>query len=732
MRINEETRLPVGCMVSGLIAVLSLLCSQASGTDSRLPDGTEYVPWEKPLTFSKTYYVDNTSARADDNGPGTSEQPFRTINKAAQVLQPGERVVIASGTYRECVRPARGGTGPDKMISYEAAPGAKVFVKGSDVLNSGWTPGGATSRGGGSGGGGGGQVRTWRHDLPGAMFPDGYNPFALASIPGDWAWLDTKRVDMGPYFRRRGLVFVDGKPLEPMEQSGELGNTALRSWIPTLPQTNLPTSRGGLPVRIRGGAIMQEVGGSPDARFYAENPGNGIQIRVPDDTPTNALIEITIREQAFVPLERGLGYIRVKGITFQHGGNGYPPPQRGLVSTAAGHHWIIEGNTIEWANGVGLDIGSGGFGGGGGGGGRGGGAANSSAAGVTNSGTAGVAAAGTGGSGRAGAGRGGGGAAATSSGASHIIRGNTIRYCGVCGVCGAGTRNVLVEDNLLEWCGWADAERAWEAAAAKFHGAQSMIFRRNVVRHIRHANAVWLDSNNANCRITGNVLADILSVSAAIHMEMNRSYNQIDNNIIWNVRNAEPGTPGQRGAAGSGVFIHATDRVLIAQNLFGLCDNSGVWPVLRPERGGAGNGQENYVYNNIFASCGKSGIVFLSPTNESGGNVFVSMPASFLVYIAGETNQVLDLPAWRQHGWDTNSVVADIKLGFDADRLELTMSTANPLPKFALFNHNDTDILGAPTGETRVPGPIADPGASRVRPVDPRHALKQETASARQ
>ena len=476
-------------------------------------------------------------------------------------------------------------------------------------------------------------------------------------------------------------------------------------------------------MRLRGGAILQEVGGSPDARFYAENPGNGILIRVPDDTPTNALIEITIREQAFVPLERGLGYIRVKGLAFQHAGNAYPPPQRGLVSTSGGNHWIIEGNTIEWANGVGLDIGSGGFGGGGGGGGRGAGGG----------GAAGVAAAGAGGAdspGRAGAGRGGGGTA-TTSGAYHIIRGNTIRYCGVCGVCGAGTRNTIVEDNLIEWCGWADAERAWEAAAAKFHGAQSMLFRRNVVRHIRHANAVWLDSNNSNCRITGNVLADILTVSAAIHMEMNRNYNQIDNNIIWNVRNAEPGTPGQRGAAGSGVFIHATDGVLIAQNLFGLCDNAGVWPTLRPERGGAGTGQENYIYNNIFAKCGKSGIVFLSPRNESGGNVFVSLPTGFLGFISGETNQSLDLPAWRQHGWDTNSIVADIKLDFDPDRLELTMSSETPLPKFSLFNHNDTDILGSATGDSRTPGPIADPAAARIRRVDPRLPLRQETASAK-
>src|ERR1041385_849559 len=102
--------------VLGMDAAVGGRAAAANAGDSRLPDGTEFASWEQPLTFSKTYYVDNTSPQADDNGPGDKARPFRTINKAAQLLQPGERVVIAAGTYRECVRPARGGTGPAQMI----------------------------------------------------------------------------------------------------------------------------------------------------------------------------------------------------------------------------------------------------------------------------------------------------------------------------------------------------------------------------------------------------------------------------------------------------------------------------------------------------------------------------------------------------------------------------------------------------------------------------------------
>ena len=48
-------------------------------------------------------------------------------------------MIVKSGVYRELVVPRRGGTGPEAMIGYEAAPGARVLIKGSRVVEVPWT-----------------------------------------------------------------------------------------------------------------------------------------------------------------------------------------------------------------------------------------------------------------------------------------------------------------------------------------------------------------------------------------------------------------------------------------------------------------------------------------------------------------------------------------------------------------------------------------------------------------
>jgi hypothetical protein len=218
-----------------LIALLLVLApafiSLSAQPDSQLPDGKQFEFWEKPFTASRTYYVNG--ATGSDENAGTQERPFKTINKAAQVLQPGERVIIAEGVYRERVDPARGGSGPDKLISYEAAPGANVVISGAIVLPKMESSTGFATRGPSRG-----NPQVYQAKLDGSWF-GGYNPFGLLNIPQQKAffvtvgnhlpgqpgynmpWIRTQN-NLATFYRHRGLVFVDGKPLTQVDTFGEL------------------------------------------------------------------------------------------------------------------------------------------------------------------------------------------------------------------------------------------------------------------------------------------------------------------------------------------------------------------------------------------------------------------------------------------------------------------------------------------------------------------------------
>jgi len=87
-----------------------------------------------------TYWVDNTSPGAADTNPGTEAQPWLTLGRAAKApeLRPGDTVLIRSGVYREWVDVTVSGE-PGNPVTLAAAPGARVVIKGSDIIKGPWT-----------------------------------------------------------------------------------------------------------------------------------------------------------------------------------------------------------------------------------------------------------------------------------------------------------------------------------------------------------------------------------------------------------------------------------------------------------------------------------------------------------------------------------------------------------------------------------------------------------------
>lgn len=93
----------------------------------------------EPRVLLSTYFVSTTGS---DWAAGTLRAPFRTIQHAANLVRPGDTVLIRGGTYHETVTPARSGT-PGAPITFAAYNGENVTIDGADAV-SGWTRSGGS------------------------------------------------------------------------------------------------------------------------------------------------------------------------------------------------------------------------------------------------------------------------------------------------------------------------------------------------------------------------------------------------------------------------------------------------------------------------------------------------------------------------------------------------------------------------------------------------------------
>ncbi len=120
-----------------------------------------------PVVSAREYHVSTTG---DDAHDGSAARPLRTISAAAALAGPGDVITVHQGVYRERVSPPRGGTGgdPGQRITYQAAPGEKVVIKGSEIIK-GWQKV---------------QNDTWNVSIPNQFFGQ-FNPYTDV-IKGDW------------------------------------------------------------------------------------------------------------------------------------------------------------------------------------------------------------------------------------------------------------------------------------------------------------------------------------------------------------------------------------------------------------------------------------------------------------------------------------------------------------------------------------------------------------------
>ncbi|MCD8148617.1 MAG: hypothetical protein LUE92_03420, partial [Clostridiales bacterium] len=78
------------------------------------------------------------NAAALKDGNGTKELPFRHINEAAKMAQPGDEVLVSPGVYREYVNPIHAGR-EDARITYTSVEPLGAVITGAEIAK-GWVP----------------------------------------------------------------------------------------------------------------------------------------------------------------------------------------------------------------------------------------------------------------------------------------------------------------------------------------------------------------------------------------------------------------------------------------------------------------------------------------------------------------------------------------------------------------------------------------------------------------
>ena len=362
-------------------------------------------------------------------------------------------MVVHAGEYREWVKPRRGGLSDSRRITYEAAPGEHVVIKGSERVT-GWEPLGGT---------------VWRAVVDNSLFGS-FNPFA-EEVTGDWIvhGKDAPR-------RHLGDVYLNGLSFFEVTSRAEVDDPPRRTeavddW------TRLPR-----PV------------GDPDQTrlvWYAEvDERTTIWANFQGADPNTELVEINVRRSVFYPEQPHLDYITVRGFELAQAASPWAPPtadQPGLIGPNWAKGWVIEDNVIHDAKCSAISIGKEGSTG-----------QNHAALRGDKPGyqyqLESVFAARQIGWDREHIG-------------SHVIRRNTIYDCGQNAIVGhLGCAFSTIEDNHIHRIGVKREFYGYEIAGIKLHAAIDVVIRHNRIHDC--SLGTWLDWQAQGTRLSRNVYHD--------------------------------------------------------------------------------------------------------------------------------------------------------------------------------------------------------------------------------
>lgn len=266
----------------------------------------------------------HVAKNGSDRLAGTKDQPFLTISKAAQAARAGDTVIVHAGEYREWVKPAYGGTSKVNRITYQAAEGEKVVIKGSERVDNWELVEGTT-------------WKTVRHN---ELFGD-YNPYEEV-VFGDWF---VHPLDMPVHC---GDVYLNGKSFYEAKSLEDVKHPVIRT-----EGYNPPWTKHAEPLLCPEDSVYQ---------WYCEVDGENtvIYANFQGADPNKEYVEINVRKCCFYPEKTGRDYITVRGFEMAQAATPWTPPtadQPGLLGVNWSKGWIIEDNIIHDSKCSGISIG---------------------------------------------------------------------------------------------------------------------------------------------------------------------------------------------------------------------------------------------------------------------------------------------------------------------------------------------------------------------------------------
>ncbi|MGD7046336.1 right-handed parallel beta-helix repeat-containing protein [Jeotgalibacillus proteolyticus] len=269
--------------------------------------------------MSYRYHVAKSGS---DTNEGSKERPFLTISQAASVAVAEDTIIVHEGVYREWVKPKNPGLSDIRRITYQAAEGEKVVIKGSEQIQN-WQQAEGT---------------VWKASVPNHLFGE-FNPFK-EEVFGDWLFKSV-------FPKHLGDVYLNGRSFYEVGRYEELFHEDIRTEVEdNWTRKMVPAYKPEETKFVWYSEVHQE-----DTIIYAN---------FHDSNPNEELVEISVRKCCFYPEITGINYITVKGFEMAQAATPWTPPtadQPGLLGANWSKGWIIEDNIIHDAKCSGISIG---------------------------------------------------------------------------------------------------------------------------------------------------------------------------------------------------------------------------------------------------------------------------------------------------------------------------------------------------------------------------------------